>query len=245
MTNIAITGPENSGKSVLNDALQVRIREHSYKLPEPSTDAERDLITIGKWSKVVTVIPGQEVRQKDVWQKKAFSENGRLAGVVFVANWGYMYPRSKAVREKFLKEAPELQRLRTKMLSAEADEFRKICVEIRKFHQVSKRPVWFIVAVSKADLYYDRLSDAESYYSLDAKPSSKTLSNGTRSFYSIYRDEIAQRVGSDNIRATSLPVSSFVENFEWGDEVARGSISDADRRALLNHFIATMNIMSA
>lgn len=245
-TNIAIVGQENVGKSVLSLALQARVREHSFELPDASTDAERDLITIGKWSNVVSTLPGQESGEKDDWLRKCFDGNGRMRGVVFVASWGYTKPRSKAVQRQLAAEVKTMQALRNRMMQQEAVEFRDVCRRIRSTYQQTNNPLWLIVAVSKADLYFqdDKLADAEAFYSLEVEPEPVAGLKDTPSFYSIFQEEVASRVGTDHVKAHSLPVSSYVDNFHWLDEEIKGSISDRDRSALINHFIATMNALS-
>lgn len=243
-TNIAILGPDNVGKSVLNDALQARVREHSYNLPDASSDAERDLITIGRWSNVVSVVPGQGVQQKDIWLRKVFGSDGKLNGVIFVASWGYRLPRNEALAKQYQEEGISLTELRTRMLISEAREFRDVCIKLRELYQENKRSVWIIVAVAKADLFFSDLGLAEEFYALNSDRTNAGNFATVESFRSIYRKEIAERIGSDHVPAVSLPVSSFTENFAWGTEEVKTSIVDQDRSALLNHMIATMNALS-
>lgn len=238
-TNIAIMGRENVGKTVLNEAIQMRTRELSFDLPEASYDAERDLITVGKWSNVITIVPGQKVKQNDVWRRKVFSADNRLNGVIYVASYGYSVPRDLTLKNDLLNDVETLQGLRDHVLEREADEFRAVCAEIRRCYNETQRPAWLLVAVTKADLFADQLEEVERHYSFSADPG--VGPNQSPSFYSIYKTEIAERIGSDHLRAAAVPVSSFTEDFTWGKETVKATITDADRQAFLNHLIATMN----
>lgn len=238
-TNIAIMGRENVGKTVLNDAMQMRTRELSFDLPDASYDAERDLITVGKWSNVVTIIPGQKVKQNDVWRRTVFSEDNKLNGIIYVASYGYSVPRDPGVREDMLANFNTIDELREHTLALELAEFRDVCAEVRRCYNQTQKPSWLLVVATKADLFYEEISEVERYYSFVSDPN--TVDDKSDSFYSIYNEELAERVGADHLCASSVPVSSFTENFSWGDEVIAGAIGDADRQALLNHLIATIS----
>ena len=92
-TNIVVTGRPGVGKSILLDRLKLADKAWDWTPPERSRKVESHVVWVGKWARIVKVIPGDTMQERDLGIHEAFSSHEKLEGVVYVADWGYTRER--------------------------------------------------------------------------------------------------------------------------------------------------------
>ncbi len=110
-----------------------------------------------------------------------------------------------------------------------------MCERIRSLHAQHRRPKWFLVAATKADLNMDKLDEMQAYYH------PKLDTNFTR----ILKNRLLHPRGLDSIRHAAVPVSGMRESFEWNGDIVPSQItSDAQFRQLQQTFVATLGALA-
>ncbi len=91
-TRVVIIGRAAVGKTVLFDRIRGAVNDFTWQEPAPSEKVESDVIKVGTWAKAVRVIPGDTSEDRDLGLNKAFNDNAKLEGVIYVVDWGYNAP---------------------------------------------------------------------------------------------------------------------------------------------------------
>lgn len=88
-TNIVITGRTAAGKSVLHARIRGIAEDLAYEAPTNfSRDVESSVLTVDGWGKIIRVIPGQGIQERDLGLHEAFSTHNNLEGVIHVVDLG-------------------------------------------------------------------------------------------------------------------------------------------------------------
>ena len=95
-TNIVVTGRQATGKSVLRERMHGDTGHTTSKPPQKSLTVETEVIRAGKWSRLVRVVPGDDIASRVLALGEAFNKHKKLQGVIHVVNWGYTKPRESA-----------------------------------------------------------------------------------------------------------------------------------------------------
>ncbi len=224
------TGLSGVGKSVLCDFLTGKGFEQGYLPPQPSQSVEK-----GKLSKTlkkdkpriaISVLPGQDDFPRLQGLDEIFLGKKGVDGVIHVVSNGFIDERSSVTREFLIKEnrLQTIQQFRQYQLKKELADLDATCEIIRKSIHKHQKPKWLLVAVTKADLFYDKLEVARVYYSPNGK-----------SKFAKRLKELQIQVGTDNFRWETVPVCAWLDDFEWNNE-KQPSVLKVDER---DHFIAT------
>jgi hypothetical protein len=258
---IAVTGAGGAGKSVIYDAITDRIGK-SYKFPSRSDKADdwRARTGRGKRRSNVYIIPGdRDSVEQDQGFTAMFRKGNYPKGVIHVVNWGYDWiwenRKRRAVAEDLQKEQllltgtdMSMETLRKENLDGESEFFDVICDLLRGAWTPAPRGIWFIVAVTKCDLYWPRMDEVKYHYLPDSDSDSTTP----------FRSGLSKLVtnlshgGLSNIAI--LPVSSVLTPYDFSEStdlsfrteiMAEPSISDDQRKALLNRFGVTIGEFNA
>ncbi|GAA0685526.1 hypothetical protein GCM10010193_44280 [Kitasatospora atroaurantiaca] len=169
---VAITGEPGAGKSVLYDALTQAIRTGDRD-SRRSPDSEKHRTAFRSGSRrsqaSVVVIPGQASEERERALAATMGGTASPHGIIHVVCWGHnrTWQRSgqRDIEEALRREHPDVDResVRAWHLRKEADDFRDLCERIIE-KRAAKRLRWMIVAVSKCDLYWDRIDQARDHY---------------------------------------------------------------------------------
>ena len=116
-----------------------------------------------------------------------------------------------------------IEQFRQHQLKKELADLNETCEIIRKSIHKHQKPKWLLIAVTKADLFYDKLDEAREYYS----------PNGKSKFAKRLKD-LQTQVGTDNFRWETVPVCAWLKDFEWNNE-KQPSVLKVEER---DHFIA-------
>lgn len=236
-TRVVIIGRAAVGKTVLYDRMRGAVNDFNWKEPAASIEVESDIIKVGHWAKVVRVIPGDTSRERDLGLNKAFNDNPKLEGVIYVVDWGYTRPREQVDVERLIanRGIDTVEKLRAYNLALEQDDLEMMCERIRSLHAQHRRPKWFLIAATKADLNVNALNEMKAYY----HPKLDT------DFTRILKDRLLHPRGLDSIRHAAVPVSGMREPFEWNGTIVPSQItSDAQFRQLQQAFVATLGALA-
>lgn len=226
--DVVVTGTAGAGKSVLMSTYHGEANQLDWREPGISVKTEVKPIGIGEWTKIVHVVPGQDTFEKTEALDRAFSRTKDLKGVIHVVDWGYTTLRDPAVRAAMVNSGIKtIDDLRAFSLKKELEEFKDVCSQIRRSVALKRGPKWLVIAVNKADLYLDRLDQAQAYYHLDLQSD----------FNKILTD-LRLSLGKDNLKCVAIPVCSFPSKFEWAGTTARPQTDSVEQqRAFMRHFI--------
>ena len=225
-TNIVVVGRPSVGKTLLTKHLNGKITIQTDK-PELSLDVEVDVLRLKKWSKIISTIPGQLMAEREQGLEKAFDRHDELEGVIYVVDWGYTKTWNKiAEKELISKGITDVNALREYNLETEREDFKHILAKIRQAISNNRGPKWLLIAVNKADLFYDEIDEAQKYYDPNFKSEFTDILNDFLDF-----------VGRKNFKCISLPISCWEESLTWNTEIIETKLGGMDnKRALFLNF---------
>ncbi len=226
---IVFTGLSGAGKTVLLDFLTGKGFEQGYQPPKPSQSVEK-----GKLSKTlkkdkprmaISVLPGQDDFPRLQGLDEIFLGKKGVDGVIHVVSNGFIEERSSVTRELLIKEnkLQTIEQFRQYQLKRELTDLSATCEIIRKSIHKHQKPKWMLIAVTKVDLFYDKLDEAREYYSQNGK-----------SKFARRLKELQIQVGTDNFRWETVPVCAWLNDFEWNNEKQPSVLKVDDR----DHFVA-------
>lgn len=205
MNPVAVTGEAGAGKTVLYDALVQGIRTGDRDSTR-SRDREEHRAVFASGSRrsqaSVEIIPGQESKARDLAKAATMEGTASPHGIIHVACWGHnrvwQLGEQRAIDDTLRAELPavDLEAVRAWHLRKELTGFQHLCEEIIE-GRVATRLRWLIVAVTKCDLYWDRIDEARDYY----------LPGGSRN-ESEFAATLRELVASTSIEVAVLPMSS-------------------------------------
>ncbi|PCG87258.1 hypothetical protein CIB93_03610 [Streptomyces sp. WZ.A104] len=232
---VAITGEAGAGKTVLYDALTQSIRSGDSDSAR-SPDIEKHATVLRSGSRrtraAVTVIPGQLSAQRERALTDTMRGDASPHGIVHVVCWGHnrIWQRGaqRDVHEAIAAQGGPVDQeaVRNWHRRKEAADFR-LLVDAIIDGQLAQRLRWLIVAVSKSDLYWDRLGEARDHY----------IPGGSRresSFAALMRD----LQNETSLRLSVLPMASRLIRHQFlpGLPAQTSQLDDAQIGALRTHF---------
>ncbi|WP_288878055.1 hypothetical protein [uncultured Citrobacter sp.] len=235
-TNVVVTGGAGAGKTVLTTCHHGEVKDHEWKEPDASTMVERKAITVGEWTKVFSVVPGQDIHAREVALNEAFHKHSNLEGVVHVVDYGYTTIRASVVREKLVKSGIDtIQAIRDYNLGLELEEFKRVCDLIANACANGRGPKWIIIAVNKADLFLPELDQAKEYYHPDGSgPFVETL------------NRLMTRVGSNHLKCRVIPVCPKPKPYEWAGKMLKPAlVTYAEPADYMKNFVSIMAEVSS
>lgn len=227
--SVIVTGRAGVGKSVLASHYHGEANSLDWSEPGTSLDVEIKPITIGDWTKIVAVIPGQNSVERARALDEALNQSNDLDGVIHVVDWGYTSIRESAVKKDMIERAgiDTVDKIRAHNMQLELNDFDSMLEKLTMAIANKRGPKWLVIAVNKIDLFERDLSEAEDYYHPECN--------------SVFADKIKslyENVGKQNIKVISLPVCSMPEPFEWNGQTVSAQIdSISKQRNYLRVFI--------
>lgn len=231
---IAVTGEAGAGKTVLYDALTQSIRTgDSDSSRSPDIEKHATVLRSGnrRTRAAVTVIPGQLSTQRERALQDTMRGDASPHGIVHVVCWGHnrIWQRGsqRDVHEALAADgAVDQEAVRNWHLRKEAADFR-LLVDAIIDGQLAKRLRWLIVAVSKCDLYWDRLDEARDHYI-------PGQARRESPFAALMRD----LENETSLSLSVLPMASRLIRHQYlpGLPVGTSQLDDAQIGALRTHF---------
>lgn len=231
---VLVTGRSGVGKSVLVAHYHGEANSHTWNLPASSPDVEIKPISIGDWTKIVSVVPGQDSRERTIALDNSFNKFDGLEGVIHVVDWGYTAVRDEAIRGAVVSGGVDTVELfRQRNLRLEIEDFNYMIERMIMSITNNRGPKWLLVAVNKIDLYLDQLKEARGYYHPSAE------SEFSEAIQKLYR-----AVGANNVKVACVPVCSCPEPFSWNGVYVRSKIdSVTEYKGYLRRFIEQVAIV--
>jgi len=235
-TNIVILGRPNVGKSVMAAYLYGETNNLSWDLPTTSTEVEAKALTIENWTKLVRVIPGQKIPNRYSGIEEAFSKHEALEGIIYVADWGFTDERDPTVKERKIKglagtdKFDSVEKIRAANMKDEIEDFKLMCHEIERAFTKKNPPKWLLIIANKADLFFDKLDEAQAYYHPDGDSEFSRILQAMRS-----------RIGEQNLKCAAIPMCAYERSFEWNGEIVKTQIGgEENRKQLARNFFKTI-----
>ena len=232
---VIIAGRAGVGKSVLASHYHGEANSLDWKEPGTSPDVEIKPITIGDWTKIVSVIPGQNSAERARALDTALNKTESLEGVIYVVDWGYTAIRDNAVKNDMInnKSINSIEKIREHNLKLEIEDFKLLLEKIAMSNASGRGPKWLTIAVNKVDLFASNINGAKDYYHPEC-PSNFTTE----------LDKLYQQIGKNNINVISLPVCAMPEPFEWNGEIISSQIDSVTKQKnYLREFIEGIAVL--
>ena len=228
---IAVTGLSGAGKTVLLDHLTGEAFHRGYTPPGRSRSQEQGKMPAKGFRIGLSTIPGQGSHPRLTAISKVFEAKRPVDGVIHVVSNGFISLREKAAQQALIDDlgVSTIGKLQQHFLEVELRDLDQTLGLIRASLKKSRKPTWMIVAVAKADLYYDKIAEAEEYYSPDGK-----------SAFVQKMQQFLDQVGSDNFEWEVVPVATWLENFHWGSEKLASQFRTEQRDHFLGQFAETL-----
>ncbi|NNN64377.1 GTPase domain-containing protein [Vibrio sp. 2-1(7)] len=235
--DVIVTGRPGAGKSVLAAHYHGEANSLDWQLPGTSNEVEVKPITIGDWTKLVSVIPGQNNAERAKALDLALNSSDSLEGIIHVVDWGYTAVRDDSIRKTMVehKELDSVSKVRDHNLQIELEEFKRLLESVKLSKSNRRGPNWIAIAVNKVDLYESSVEDAKQYYHPDCG--------------SVFADvitELYQAIGKANIKVIAIPVCAQPEAFEWNGEKVTSQIDSVTKqRNYLRVFVDNMALLQS
>lgn len=222
-TDVVVVGRPGAGKSVLMERLGGQTGDINWQPPSVSSSVESAVLALGQKPLIIRTIPGQDSRERANGLHEALNSHKSLQGIIYVADWGYNAERQAPVaHDRINREGIDtIEKVRSFNLDAELEDFRGIAQRIKDTHARTGEPIWLLVVVNKADLFFRKLGDAQSYYH-----------HGIPSNFSALVNDIIKSVGANSFRYETIPISSWHEDFVWNGKTVQSRLDEGQTRAL-------------
>lgn len=188
---VAVTGMTGVGKSQLADRLSRRTSGEGHAEVGSAVMERRTRRSARLKGFRFLVVPGDNAATRLGALDEVFHDEP-VDGVIHVVANGYATPRRTAGTTGSAEASREEQ------LAAELEDWTITAHRIASMAVRRERPVWLIIAVTKADLYAERLDEVVRYYS-----------PGSGSPFGDKVDELRALAGGARLSVDVLPVSAL------------------------------------
>lgn len=229
-SEIAVTGVSGGGKTVLLHFLDGTAYEQGYEPPSNSSQEveEGSSPTTEKKRVSLSIIPGEGLAPRAEGLNKIFLGDTTVWGVLHIVPFGFPKIRGKYSIETLREQAgvKTLEEFRTYQLQQELHDLKETVDYVKQSFVKHKKPIWFMVVPTKADLYSDKINEAMERYSPD-----------TNSEFAKVLDDAKRKIGELNFRWTCVePVCTVSEKFKWGDDEVSSVMDQVARDKRLVEF---------
>lgn len=228
-TDIVVTGHSSAGKSVLVGQMLGAARDMYFEEPGESLRVEVGAVTIGGWSKLIRVLPGQ-IGRRTKGEIEAFQKNPSLEGVIHLTDFGFVHPRDAVTARSKVEQfgLNTIEELRQANLEMELHGLRDVLHSIRTARGQQAGPKWLIIAVNKVDLYQTRLDEALYHYHPD----------GTGGFGKVLKEFQAQMGIDFSIHV--VQTCARVVEFSWNNQSIIPTMTGVKQDEVLRNFVSTL-----
>jgi hypothetical protein len=215
-----VLGMAGTGKTVLVDHLRKGL-SLGYRPKGQSYKVEHERRALGDLRLRTVIVPGQPSGDRaDTLHKW---KNKTVHGVIHVMANGYRTRRDTTKLHEDLTKAGSIEAY----VRAERD------VEVTAFIQDfgfyedlfrQHRTRWILIAVTKADLYWDKREEANAFYHYAQTTFGQAI------------HDLERRLGADNVTVAIIPVCATLEPLVLNGQELRPQFGDASRAGLLLEF---------
>ena len=226
--NIAFTGMEGVGKSVLYDYLTGKGFHPDYKPPIQSQIKESGDMVAGKARLVAQIVPGQKSSEpRYTALHEIFLEKEPVEGVIHVVSFGNAVIRNEDTRHQRINAEgiDTADKFRAYQREQEIADLKDTCNWILQAHHQRRYPKWMIVVIDKVDLFSSSIADARQYYSANSGNQFAAALNGLR-----------EQIGTAFFRWQTIPICAHLENLTWNKGTIQSKMTPEKRNAYVNQF---------
>jgi len=217
-----VLGTPGVGKTVLVDHLASTGLKLGYRGPGQSHKVEEKKTALGDLRlKTVTVMGQPSSNRNDALRKW---RGKRVHGVIQVMANGYRTPRSAVEVDSAMREAGSIGQYLRNQREGEVRAFVGDFDFYRDLFRLH-RTQWVLVAVTKADLYWDSRDEAAAFYDL----------NGASSF-AVAVKNLKAHLGTDNVTLNVVPVSARLETLVLAEHTFKPQFDSDTRDGFLLEF---------
>jgi hypothetical protein len=236
---VLITGVAGTGKSTLYDALLGEVGVNYHPRPESTKEETHRIQLRTKTQNLrsgLIVVPGDDSSERRAILQRVSEKRAFPTGVIHCVSYGYRKVWTSIESEIIFNEVlarqkPELlrtpadQRLsdwRDEALKLilhqqrreEAADFADLCNKLQEAWRGEAGPFWLILAVTKCDLFWDRLGEVVQWYVPNGAPTGDTdFSERVR--------QLVYTVGAGRLTIAALPICSYTEQFTFNTQALR------------------------
>ena len=223
-----ITGAPGVGKSVLFDHLRGAAPKIGYVPKGRSEGVEKQTIVGHGHRLAYHVVPGQASAPRLKALDDLFAGKDIIEGVIHVVAGGHAHVRGDTA-SAFAQQSgvSTLAQWLDIQKQAELEDLAETLRWVEQSHRMHQgNPKWFLVAVAKYDLYYDKRDEAAGFYQTDPGSAFVQKMNAT-----------LNRLGAQNFRWDTLPVSSYLDRYTSPVGNVQPQLTEPERDHLLTQMI--------
>ncbi|QOD82208.1 GTPase domain-containing protein [Chromobacterium haemolyticum] len=229
-TDIVVTGHSAAGKSYLVSQLHGRAREIFFEEPKESIKTEVEAVTIGEWTQLIRVLPGQLGRRVS-GEIKSIDDNVKLNGIIHVVDFGFVAPRD-LTQARLLVETDNIDttdKLREHNLKLEIHDLDMLINSILKSRKKHGMPNWLVIVVNKIDLFKNNLDKALLHYHPD----------GSGEFGKRLK-KLQSELGSSSFGVHILPACANETDFSWNGETTNSALNKNEQEEILRTLVTSL-----
>jgi len=233
-STIIFTGLPGVGKTTLLDKISGKMELTDYKLPGRSAKVERNTKKISadslrdepKKRLAYVVIPGQESSVRQRAFEDLFKGDEAVAGVVHVVSGGLPTIRERVSLLKLTEKGIDtIEKFRKFQLENELEDLDMVCDAVERYMVASRKPLWLLIVVNKADLFAATVNQEMDGYSKATSPFSERVRL------------LQARIGSLYFDWDVTPMSSYIEDFTFQTQTIDSALRPAQQQEYVKAFI--------
>lgn len=233
-STIIFTGLPGVGKTTLLDKISGKMELPDYKLSGRSAKVERDIKKITadslrdepKKRLAYIVIPGQESSVRQQAFEDLFKGDETIAGVVHVVSGGLPTLRERVALQTLAEKGVDtIAKFRKFQVENELDDLDLVCDAIERYMLVSRKPLWLLIVVNKADLFSATINQELDGYSKATSPFAERLRL------------LQTRIGSLYFDWDIAPMSAYLEDFTFQDQTIDSVLRPGQQQEYVKAFI--------
>jgi GTPase SAR1 family protein len=234
---LIVTGMAGVGKTTLVDCLSGRVFSQEYRLPGRSIKVEHTNTIVpsdplrdeSKKRLLYSVIPGQvsSVRQSAFNDLLAYKSE--ITGVIHVVASGLAEMNDRRLLDGLKEQGiTTMEAYKQFQMNRELADLENTCAELERYMVANRRPIWFVLAVNKIDLFHQTLNDDIYVYAKNDHLFFQRLTT------------LQNRVGSLFFQWDIVPVCSWLEDFEFNGQVLPSTLKPTQFREYLTDFMSLL-----
>ncbi|HEY6332687.1 MAG TPA: hypothetical protein VI756_25410 [Blastocatellia bacterium] len=224
--SIAFTGMAGVGKTVSFEHLTGKAYKQGYSPPPTSQAREGGKVSFQKKRIHITVIPGQDSPPRLEAVDEVFFGKKGVDGIIHVVSNGFVELRDPVAKQVLVDNGLDTsEKYRQHQLGEELRSLDSTCELVRQAIRRHRKPRWMLVAVSKADLFYETITTVRQFYSPFGQ-----------SRFSDRLKQLRAQVGADNFQWDAAPTCAWLEDFDWNGEKVHSILKPNERDHFLGAF---------
>jgi len=233
-STIIFTGLPGAGKTTLLDKISGKTELPDYKPPGRSVKIEKGLKKVPvntirdepKKRLAYVVIPGQESSVRQRAFEELFKGDEDVAGVVHVVSGGLPTLRERVAIQVMAEQGVDtIEKFRKFQVANELDDLDSVCDALERYMTISRKPLWLILVVNKADLFAATINHEIDGYIKATSPFAERLRL------------LQNRVGSLYFDWDIAPVSAYLEDFTFQNQTVESTLKPLQQQQYVKAFV--------